>query len=69
MMKSHPHHRYISVTCKPEKQLIRDVSFNEKLFSLNPCKISRKLLIKKRDYSNAAGATLLKSLSDVDILL
>ena len=40
-----------------------------KLFSLNPCKISRKLPITERNYSNAAGATLLKSLSAVDILV
>ena len=40
-----------------------------KPFSLNPCKISRKLLIKKRDYSNAAETALFKSLSPVDIPL
>ena len=30
--KSHPHHRRICVTCKPEKQLIRDVSCTENCF-------------------------------------
>ena len=36
---------------------------------LNFCKISRKLSITESDNSNVAGATLLKSLSAVDILL
>ena len=40
-----------------------------KAISLNSCKISRKLSITESDYSNFAGATLLKSLSTVDILL
>ena len=56
-----PHHRRIFVTCKPEKLFIKNNS--------NCCEISRKLFITENDYSNVAGATLLKSLSPVDILL
>ena len=56
-----PHHRRIFVTWKPEKLFIKNNS--------NCCKISRKLFITENDYSNVAGATLLKSLSPVDILL
>ena len=39
-----------------------------KLFSLNSCKISRKLSITETDYNNIAGATLTNSLPTVDIL-
>ena len=38
-------------------------------FSLNSCKIFKKLLITESDYSNIAGATLLKSLSTVTLLV
>ena len=40
-----------------------------KTIFLNFCKISWKLSITESDNSNVAGATLLKSLSAVDILL
>ena len=39
------------------------------VFFLNSCKIFRKLSITESDNSNVAGATLLKSLSALDILL
>ena len=61
--KSHTHQRRICVTCKLEKQLLRVVSCIE-----NFCKISRKLSITESDNSNSARASLLKSLSAVDIL-
>ena len=64
---SYPHHRRICVTYKLEKQLFRGVSCIEN--SWNSCKISSKLPIMESDCSNVSGATLLKSLSAVDILL
>ena len=66
--KLYSHHRRICATCKPEKQLFKGVSYSEN-FSLNPFKISRKLLITESDYSNVTGVALLKSLSAVNILL
>ena len=56
--KSRPNHRRICMTCKLEKQLFRIVCCAE---NLNYCKISKS--------NNVAGATLLRSLSAVDILL
>ena len=40
-----------------------------KIIFLKSCKIFRELSITESNYSNVAGATLLKSLSAVDILL
>ena len=70
MKKLHPHYRRICATCKLEKKLSRVVSRIKNYFP--------KLLQKPQgnypciteiDNSNLAGATLLKSLSAVNILL
>ena len=58
----------LCVTCKPEKQLIRGDTCTENCF-LKSLQISKKLPIMERDYSNAAGATLFKSLSTMDNLV
>ena len=63
--KSRPHHRLICVTCKLEKQLL-EVFLVLKI--LKSCKIYRKLSITEIDYNKAACATLVKSLSAMDIL-
>ena len=64
--KSHPHKRRICVTWKFKKLLV--VSCIENYFR-KLLQISWKLSITESDSSNVVGATLLKSLSAVDILL
>ena len=65
-IRNHTPQTGVSDALKHEKKLLRAVSCTE-LFFLNSCKISRKLPITKSDYSNVASATLIKSLSVVDI--
>ena len=65
-MKSQSRHRRIGVTCKLEKQLC---FLYWKSFFIQFLQNLYETPITERDYSNAAGAPLLKSLSTVDVLV